>query len=137
MKRRHFLTLSVISISSGCAGLFPEEEPGNEDGTCAPPSTAPFVLWNDDDAEHTLTLTVRNGDEVLVDATRTLGPDGSREVASPIDETGTYRLSASIEEGGETSREWVVDCGDAEYVQAYVDEGASVELRVKRQTDAG
>ena len=89
-----------------------------------------FVVWNDDDTRHGVTLRVRRGSESIADVTRTFDPDESVEVANPISTQGTYEVVAETEDGRSASREWVIDsCHSVEFVRVRVtNEGLDIEF---------
>jgi len=94
-----------------------------------------FVLWNDDDRRHTVSLTVRRGDETVLETERTLGPGESADVPNPIDRQGTYRIVVGLEDGTERRVDWAIEsCANVEYRQVYVDERGDVAVRTMRQT---
>lgn len=94
-----------------------------------------FVLWNDDDRRHTVSLTVRRGDETVVDTQRTLSAGESTRIANPIERQGTYRIVVELEGGIEKRVDWAIDsCANSQYRQVYVDEHGDVTIRTMRQT---
>ena len=134
MKRRQFLGATSGIVLAGCLS-------GETDTAAAPsPGTAThlgdFVLWNDDDEPHALTLTVRQEEEeILVESTQTLEPDSSTQVPNPIERQGTYQLVAELETGDRTRAEWeITSCRDHEYRQIYVSSEAALEIRAMQRT---
>ena len=164
MNRRRYLVLciGIPALLAGCANrpLDPSESRSpttdpratsrtRSDATTSPtgppptdPSTAEpaphlgqFVLWNDDDDPHRVSLTVGREGRVLVDETRELSPGAAADVENPIETQGTYRVTASLADGTRVEREWDVSrCIDIEYLQVYVGDTAAVEIRTKRRT---
>lgn len=94
-----------------------------------------FVLWNDDDEPHTISLTVERDGETLAEWSRTLEPDASTRVPNPIEHQGTYRVVVGLETGTRESVEWrIASCHSHEYRQVYVGDGATIEIRTMRRT---
>ena len=94
-----------------------------------------FVLWNQHDAGHDLTVRVERDGEVLLTEARTLDGGASARVENPVSEPGTYRVSGALSSGASTTYEWSLRCqGDAEYLQVVVTEDVGVEIRRKNQT---
>lgn len=99
------------------------------------PYVGDFVLWNDDDRQHTVTLTVRRGNETVVDAQRTLSTGGSARIANPIERQGTYRIVVTLKDGTQKRVDWGIgSCANIQYRQVYIDENGDVTIRTKRQT---
>lgn len=137
MNRRHLLGVWCGILFSGCLG-------GSAPGTASPTVQGPvtgsaahlgaFVLWNDDDEPHTLTLTVRT-DEAVVGRTRhTVQPETTTEVPNPVGRQGSYRIAVSLENGAEARTNWrISSCHSTKYLQIYVSEG-DIDIRRKQQT---
>jgi hypothetical protein len=98
------------------------------------PHLGPFVLWNDDDERHRVTLTVSD-DSVVVDETRDLSPGDAADVENPIETQGVYTVVARVDGEKRAERTWRVErCASVEYLQLYVGDAGRVELRTMRQT---
>jgi hypothetical protein len=99
------------------------------------PHLGDFVLWNDDDTPHRLSLTVERDGAHLRTITRRLDPGASIRVPNPIDRQGRYRITAALETPRRRRIEWRIDsCTDAEYLQCFVDGDGTLGLRVLRRT---
>jgi hypothetical protein len=88
MDRRHFLSAAGGVLVSGC---FAGGTPDTASPTVRGPSTGSadhlgdFILWNDDDEQHTLSVTVEGGGDVFRDTNRTLSPGSSGGISNRID----------------------------------------------------
>lgn len=138
MDRRHFLSAAGGVLLAGC---FAEETPYTASPSVRGPTTGSaehlgdFVLWNDDDTQHTLSVTIKGGDTVYVDTNRTLSPGASGGVSNQIDRQGEYRITASLQDGTQNSTVWVIaSCNSIEYLQIYISDQQEIEFRTKQQT---
>jgi hypothetical protein len=99
------------------------------------PHLGDFVLWNDDETPHRLSLTVERDGTHLRTITRQLDPGASIRVPNPIDRQGRYRITAALETPRRRRIEWRIDsCTNAEYLQCFVDGDGTLGLRVLRRT---
>jgi len=140
---------ALVSVIAGCSGdepaaspdrpspsptRRPTETPSSTSGDRAP-HLGDFVLWNDDDTPHTLSLTVRRAGTHVLTITRQLDPGASTRVPNPIDRQGRYRITASLETNRRRRLRWQVEsCTSVEYVQCFVDGDGTLGLRTLRQT---
>ena len=138
MDRRHFLSAAGGVLVSGCFA-------GGTADTASPtvrgPSTGSadhlgdLILWNDDDEQHTLSVTVEGGGDVFRDTNRTLSPGSSGGVSNRIDRQGEYRIVASLEDGTQNSTVWqITSCHSFEYLQIYISAEREIEFRTKHRT---
>ncbi|PSQ04204.1 hypothetical protein BRC97_11735 [Halobacteriales archaeon QS_6_71_20] len=141
MNRRRLLAGAGGLWSALAAGCLGGGSVGTPTRTVAGAGTAPadeigeFVLWNDDDEPHTVTLVVRGGGKVLVRADERLASGASTRVPNPVTRQGTYRVIAGLKDGTEERVEWRIDsCDSVEYRQVYIDDGGAVEIREMRRT---
>ena len=144
MNRRGFLAATAALASTGCVARDPAATPS--------PSTTPsptdagarsgpanhlgeFVLWNDHDERHTLSLEVRGGGETFLDVERRLDPGAVVRLDNPIERQGTYRVTASLADGGSGSIEWdIASCGNYEYVRSHVTDSGGVSVEIGTRT---
>lgn len=133
MIRRQFLSVAGGIVLAGCLG---SETTGNTSPSPGPAThLGDFVLWNDDDEPHALTLTVRQEKEILVESTHTLEPDSSTRIPNSLERQGTYQLVAELETGTRKRTEWeITSCRNHEYRQIYVSSEAALEIRAMRRT---
>jgi hypothetical protein len=127
---------SPTSASTPADSPTPTDRPGaSSNPTPRPaPHLGPFVLWNDDDERHRVTLTVSD-EGVVVDETRDLPPGAAADVENPIETQGVYSIVGRVDGERRVERAWRVErCASAEYLQLYVGDAGRVELRTMRQT---
>ncbi|AUV81744.1 hypothetical protein C2R22_08850 [Salinigranum rubrum] len=117
------------------------DAPPTDSSPTDPPTAAPashlgwFVLWNDDDEPHRVTLTVSREARVILDETRDLSPGAAADVENPIETQGVYEVVATVDDERRAEREWrVSNCDSIEYLQVYVGEDGETEIRTMRQT---
>jgi hypothetical protein len=123
---------SRSATTSGTPTEGPETSPAPTSGSA--PHLGRFVLWNDDDERHRVTLVVSAAD-VVVDETRDLPPDTTADVDNPIETQGVYSVVARVDGERRAERTWRVErCASVEYLQLYVGDAGAVEIRTMRRT---
>jgi hypothetical protein len=123
------------AVTTTTATPTPEAEPRSTVSRTDAQYVGDFVLWNDDDRQHTVSLTVRRGDETVLETKRTLGAGESADIPNPIERQGTYRIVVELEDGTEKRVDWPIEsCANIEYRQVYVDDRGDVTVRTMRQT---
>jgi len=101
----------------------------------AAPHLGDFVLWNDDDTPHVLSLTVHRSDVHVLTIERRLEPGASTRVSNPVDRQGRYLIEASLDTNRRRRLRWRIEaCSSVEYVQCYVDSEGRLGLRTLRRT---
>ncbi|WP_049899567.1 hypothetical protein [Halococcus agarilyticus] len=94
-----------------------------------------FVLWNDDDASHSLSVSITKNGSALLDDTFDLDADSSTRVDNPITKQGSYRIRAETESGASETFTWeIARCSNYEYIQIYIDEESGLRFRKFKQT---
>lgn len=137
MNRRGFLATTATLAAAGCVARGPTDTPSpTVEGARSGPANhlGEFVVWNDHDERHTLSLTVRGGGATYLDVEHRLDPGAVVRLDNPIDRQGTYRITAALSDGTSERVEWeIASCSNYEYVRAHVTDsgGISVEIGAK------
>lgn len=146
MERRHFLGVVGGSLVSGClGGGTTGTSSRTAEGTVSPTADATitgsatnlgdFVLWNDDDESHTVSLVVKRRKELILDIRQPLDPDNYERISNPIDKQGRYQIEASLENGTQTSTLWeITSCHNSQYIQIYINDSGKIKIYTKQQT---
>ena len=84
------------------------------------PHLGKFVLRNDDNDSHTVSISVVKGQSKLLQETYELGPGFSVGIDNPITKQGTYRIRVGTESGLATTYTWkITTCGTDELLRIH------------------
>lgn len=101
------------------------------------PYVGKFVLWNDDNKPHLLSVSVTKEELTLLKTTRKLTPDSSIHIDNLITNQETYRIQAKTQSGVEKTFTWKISaCNNYEYIQIHINESSDIEIRTMKQTIA-
>ena len=138
MKRRQFSGVVIGAVLSGCVGSSATSTSSpSADETPNNPAKylGDFVLWNDDNEPHTITLGIQGDGEKIMNTNEMLESGAYTRVTNPIEQQGTYSIIATLEDGTEESVEWQIDaCNSIEYRQIYIGKDGQIQIRKMKQT---
>lgn len=103
--------------------------------TSETPSTSPFVIRNQAEKSRLVSLTVRRGNDVLLDRSYDLSPGERQEIRNPIEGPGRYEIAVELETGTKDSTTWTLgDCERIGHVVIIVSKADAVEIKTERET---
>ena len=99
------------------------------------PHLGKFVLRNDDNDSHTVSISVVKGQSKLLQETYELGPGFSVGIDNPITKQGTYRIRVGTESGLATTYTWkITTCGTDELLRITINEKPAIRFTERQRT---
>lgn len=130
--RRRLLAGGAVGLAAlaGCTSTADQRERPAET-----PSTAPFVVRNRAETARLVTVTLRRGNETLLDRSYELAAGDRQELDNPIDGQGSYELAVELASGTSDRVAWTLaDCERVEHVVIILSRADTVEIETERET---